>query len=80
MMKTITIYGTGCARCKQTENVVRRIVTEVGANVVITKVENMQAIVEAGIMATPAVAVDDAILLSGRIPRMEEVRLWLAQP
>lgn len=77
-MKTITIYGTGCARCKQTEDVVRRVATEVHANVTITKVENMQAIVEAGVMATPAVAIDGAILLSGRIPRTEEVRHWFA--
>ncbi len=78
-MKMITIYGTGCARCKQTESIVRRVATELGADVTIAKVEDMQAIVNAGVMATPAVAIDGTLLLSGRIPRPEDVKHWLAQ-
>ena len=45
----------------------------------IAKVEDMQAIVNAGVMATPAVAIDGTLLLSGRIPRPEDVKHWLAQ-
>jgi hypothetical protein len=30
------------------------------------------------VMATPAVAVDGVIKLSGRIPKREEVKAWLA--
>jgi hypothetical protein len=32
----------------------------------------------AGVLTTPAVAIDGVIKLSGRIPTREEVKAWLA--
>jgi hypothetical protein len=32
----------------------------------------------AGVLATPAVSVDGVMKMSGRIPKAEEVRGWLA--
>jgi small redox-active disulfide protein 2 len=79
MMKTIIIYGTGCTRCQRTERLVRRVAAGMGMNAIITKEENIQAIIAAGVMATPAVAIDGAILSSGCIPRAEEAQRWLAE-
>ena len=41
------------------------------------KVTDYKAMAVAGVMATPAVAIDGVIKLSGRIPKREEVRAWL---
>lgn len=41
---------------------------------------SLALIVQAGILSTPAVAIDGTLLVSGRIPRTEEVQQWLAQP
>lgn len=77
-MKTITVYGPGCARCKQTEQVVQRVVAEVGGATV-EKVSDYQAMAQAGIMATPAVAVDGVVKVSGRIPKAEEIQQWIVE-
>ena len=74
----ITVYGPGCAKCKRAEAVVRQVVAEVGAPAEVEKVSDLRAMAEAGILATPAIAVDGAVKLSGRVPRSDEVKSWLA--
>jgi len=77
MMK-IKVYGPGCARCKQTEEIVRRALSETGTQAEVEKVSDIQAMAAAGILATPAVAVNDVIKTSGRIPRLDEVKAWVS--
>ena len=74
----ITVYGPGCARCHDTERVVRNVLARLQHDADLRKVTDYQAIAAAGVMATPAVAIDGVIKLSGRIPRPEEVAAWLA--
>ena len=76
-MKTITIYGPGCAKCKQTEELVRRVVTEMGIQADIVKVSDIKEMVTAGIMSTPALAVDGVIKMAGRVPKADEVKQWI---
>jgi small redox-active disulfide protein 2 len=77
-MKTITIYGSGCANCKQTESIIRQVIsTHHIADIEVTKVTEIQDIVAAGVLSTPAVSVDGTIMSSGRIPRSDEVQQWL---
>jgi len=77
-MKTITVYGPGCAKCKQTEEVVRKVVAETGADAQVQKVSDIKEMVTAGILSTPAVAVDGVIKVSGRVPKADEVKAWIA--
>jgi small redox-active disulfide protein 2 len=78
-VKKITVYGPGCAKCKQAEELVRRVAAETRADVEVEKVDDIQALVKAGILATPAVAVDGVVKVSGRVPREHEVKAWLVQ-
>lgn len=75
----ITIYGSGCAKCKQAEEIVRKAIAETGAAVEVEKVSDMQAIVQAGILSTPAIAVDDVVKLTGRVPKPEDVKTWITR-
>jgi small redox-active disulfide protein 2 len=74
---TITIYGSGCAKCRETEALVRRVVAELGVAVEVEKVEDIRAMVMAGILSTPAVAVDGVMKIAGRMPRPDEVKSWI---
>ncbi len=76
-MKTIAVYGPGCARCQKAEEIVRQVVEETGIRATVVKVTDMQAMVAAGVFSTPAVAVDGVVKLSGRIPKADEVREWI---
>ena len=73
----ITIYGPGCAKCKQAEAVVKRVVAESGQTVEVEKITDLREMIKAGVMSTPAVAVDGVVKLTGRVPRPEEVQAWL---
>ena len=73
-MKKITVYGPGCAKCHKAEANVRQVLAETGIQAVVEHVTDMQAIVAAGVMSTPAVAVDGVVKLNGRVPTADEVR------
>jgi small redox-active disulfide protein 2 len=77
-MKTIKILGTGCAKCKQTEAVIRETLSEMGVEADIEKVEDIQKIMEYDIMSTPAVVLDGAVKMTGKVPSKGEVRAMLA--
>ncbi len=73
-MKKITVYGPGCMKCQKTEAIVRQVLAETGVEAVVEHVTDLQAIAAAGILTTPAVAVDGVMKLKGRVPTAEELR------
>ncbi|OGP79406.1 MAG: hypothetical protein A2Z13_03880 [Deltaproteobacteria bacterium RBG_16_64_85] len=75
----IAILGTGCSKCKQTVEVVRQAVLQAGVDVSIDKVEDIQEIMRFKVMRTPAVAIDDKVMISGRVPTIAEVKSLLVQ-
>jgi small redox-active disulfide protein 2 len=75
----ITVYGPGCRKCHEAEDLVRRVVAESGAEVVVEKVTDLQAMMKVGIISTPGVAVDGVLKVSGRVPRADEIKGWLGK-
>jgi small redox-active disulfide protein 2 len=73
-MKKIIVYGPGCMKCQKTEAVVRQVLAETGTEAVVSHVTDLQAIAAAGILSTPAVAVDGVVKIKGRVPTPEELR------
>jgi small redox-active disulfide protein 2 len=70
----IQILGSGCPKCKQTEANARQAAKELGLDVEIEKITDINEITDFGIIATPGLAVDDKIKFSGKIPSIEEVK------
>jgi small redox-active disulfide protein 2 len=75
----IIVYGTGCRKCGEVEEVVRRAITAAGSAATVEKVGDLAEMLAAGVMMTPAVSVDGVVKSAGRIPREEEVRTWLGE-
>jgi len=73
----IEILGTGCPKCKATEKIVRKVVEELGKKVDIVKVEDLQEIVDRGVMMTPAVVVDGEVKIIGHVPSPDEIKKLL---
>ena len=69
----ITVYGPGCARCKQTEETVRQAVAQSGIEAEVEHVGDYAAMAKAGILVTPAVAIDDKVVARGKVPSIPEV-------
>jgi small redox-active disulfide protein 2 len=76
-MERIEVLGPGCTRCKETYRVVKHVVEQAGLPVEVIKDESIERMVSLGLMATPGIAIDGKVVLSGRIPKAEEVRQLL---
>lgn len=70
----IKILGPGCSRCKTLEKLTREVVDQNGIDATITKVEDIVEIMKYGIMATPALVVDEKVEIKGRIPSIDEIK------
>ena len=71
---TIKILGSGCPKCQQLEENAKKAVEELGLKD--AKVEHLydvNKIIEMGVMMTPALAIDDEIVVAGKIPTVEEL-------
>jgi len=76
-MKTIKILGTGCPNCKTTEKIVIKAIEELNLEANIVKVEDIQDIMAYDIMSTPAVVIDEKVVIKGRVPKIEEIKALL---
>jgi small redox-active disulfide protein 2 len=74
MRMKIEILGTGCPKCKATEKIVKKVVEELGNNAEVVKVEDLQEIVNRGVMMTPAVVIDGEVKIIGHVPHVEELK------
>lgn len=73
----IKVLGPGCAKCKQTEKIVKEAVAEAGVAADIEKVTDMMKIAGYGVFGTPAVVVDGEVKSVGKIPKKQDVMAWL---
>ncbi len=74
----IKVLGSGCANCKNLERVTREALAELGLDATIEKVEDYGDIMGYGVMSTPGLVVDEKVVLSGRVPSVDQVRDLLA--
>ena len=76
-MRTIKILGTGCAKCKQTEAAIRDALGEMGVTANVVKVEDIESIMEYDVMSTPAIVIDESVVMTGKVPTTDEVRAMM---
>jgi len=70
----IKILGTGCPKCKSLEKLTRDAVSELDIKANISKVEDIVEIMSYGILATPALVIDEKIVLKGYLPSEKEIK------
>jgi small redox-active disulfide protein 2 len=70
----IKVLGTGCAKCKSLEKVTRKAVDELNLDATVTKVEDIQKIMEYSVMRTPALVIDEKVVLSGQLPKVADLK------
>jgi small redox-active disulfide protein 2 len=75
----IKILGTGCPKCKTLEKLTREVVEQNGIDATVTKVEDIYQIMKYGVMTTPAMVVDEKVVIKGRIPSLEEIKQVLTK-
>ncbi len=69
----IEILGTGCTKCKTLEEIAKKAVAKIGGFHSIEKVEDIQKIMDYGVMNTPGLVVDGVVKSTGKVLSVEEV-------
>jgi small redox-active disulfide protein 2 len=69
----VQILGSGCAKCKTLEQHAREAVAELGIEAEVVKVSDIEAIMEMGVMSTPALAIDGVVKSVGRVLSKDQV-------
>ena len=69
----IEILGSGCPKCKATEEIIKKVVKKLGIKAEVGHIYDVAKIIEYGVMGTPAIAVDGEIKIEGRVPTEEEI-------
>ena len=74
----IQVAGPGCPRCQETEKNVREACSQLNLAADISHVFDMKEFVKLGVIFTPAVIVDGKIVVSGKLPTVEELKKVLS--
>ena len=70
----IKVLGTGCARCKSLEKITIKAVDELNLDATVEKVEDIQKIMEYAVMRTPALVINEKVVLIGQVPKIDELK------
>ncbi len=70
----IKILGTGCPKCKTLEKHTREVVEQNGLHANIKKIEDIMEIVKYKIMTTPALVINEKVVLYGYVPSLDELK------
>ena len=74
----VKILGPGCKRCKTLEARTREALRDLGVTAEISDIADSGEIAGYGVMRTPALVVDEEVVVSGRVPTVRELHDLLA--
>ncbi|MBN2897779.1 MAG: TM0996/MTH895 family glutaredoxin-like protein [Clostridia bacterium] len=69
----IKVLGSGCTKCSKLESLVKEVVSEQGLDATVTKVQDIKEIFAYGVMKTPALVVDEKVVLAGSLPSKSKI-------
>ncbi|MGB9927373.1 MAG: thioredoxin family protein [Methanosarcina sp.] len=75
----IEVLGTGCSKCKKTKELIDKVVKQTGADAEVVKVEDIEKIMNYGVMVTPAVVVDGEVKMTGKVPDEKDIKKWIGK-
>ena len=78
-MKKIEILGTGCAKCKRLFANVQEAVKDLKIAAEVVKVEELDEIINRGVMLTPALFINGEVRAEGRVPCVDEIKAMLTE-
>lgn len=75
----IKVLGVGCPKCRALEKVVINCLAELDIPADLTKVEDINEMMEYGILRTPALVINGKVAVSGRVPSGKEIKELLTK-
>lgn len=75
----IKVLGPGCRNCEKLEKVVKEAVSELQAEVSITKISDMEEILEHDVIMTPGLVINGKVKAFGKVPKKDEIKKWIKE-
>ena len=75
----IEVLGPGCPKCNSTMENVRKALSEIGKTAELVKVTDINAMIERGVMSTPALIIDGKLMAQGKIPNVQQIKDWIQE-
>lgn len=75
-MLYIKVLGSGCSNCQRLERETRAALDEAIITYDLTKVTDFADIAAYGVMRTPALVMNEAVVSSGKIPKPDQIVNW----
>jgi small redox-active disulfide protein 2 len=69
----IQILGTGCPKCRQLETNAREALRSADLEASVEKITDVDAIMNMGVVMTPALAVDGVVKSAGKVLAKDEI-------
>ena len=73
----IKILGSGCNNCEVAYKHVQAALAAQKVAAEVTKVTDFKEIMKYGVMKTPAVVIDEKVVIAGRVPSQQEIEKLL---
>ena len=70
----IKVLGTGCPNCKTLEKNTINALAELDSKANVEKIEDIVKIMAYGVIRTPALVINEKVVLSGRVPSVKELK------
>lgn len=74
----VQVLGAGCANCHNLESRTVEAIASLGITGEVEMVTDAGRIASMGVMSTPALVVDDRLVVSGRVPEVAEIASLIA--
>ena len=75
----IQVLGSGCSTCKTLHKNVQDVVAKLGMNIEVEYSTDIAEIVKLGAMSSPVFAIDDKVMVSGKVPSNEELEKMIRE-
>jgi small redox-active disulfide protein 2 len=69
----IKVLGSGCAKCKKLHGNVEAALKESGIEATLEKIEDINKIIDYGVMMTPALVIDEEVKSVGKVPSPKDI-------
>lgn len=77
-MKKLQILGAGCPKCQKLTEHAEKAAQALGIDYELEKVTEIDQIMSYGVMVTPALVVDGAVKVVGKVPSVEQLKAVIA--
>jgi|LZQN01.1.fsa_nt_gb small redox-active disulfide protein 2 len=70
----IKVLGSGCLSCKKLYESTKKAIRDLNLDSDLEYITDINEIIALGVLETPALTVNDTVILSGKLPNLEELK------